>query len=98
MLNSTVSAWHKDWFKILNKLSYLESTFFFQVPGGMLAERKGGKRPFGIGILLASIFTLLSPFAARVGGRTAFAAIRAAEGLAEGEVTFLYYKNRILYF
>ena len=38
-----------------------------QIPGGMLAERYGGKLIFGLGILVTSVFTILTPLAARGG-------------------------------
>ena len=38
-----------------------------QIPGGMLAERYGGKLVFGLGILVTSVFTILTPLAAQGG-------------------------------
>ena len=38
-----------------------------QIPGGVLAERFGGKLVFGLGILVTSVFTILTPLAARGG-------------------------------
>ncbi len=58
-----------------------------QIPGGLLSERRGGKWPFGLGVLCTSVLTLASPLAARWGGAWGFALVRAAEGLGEG-VTF----------
>lgn len=36
-----------------------------QIPGGFVAERYGGKVPFGLGLGLASAITLLNPIAAK---------------------------------
>lgn len=49
---------------------YVLGSFFYgyvitQLPGGRLAELFGGKWIFGIGILVTSIFTLLTPIAAK---------------------------------
>lgn len=57
-----------------------------QIPGGRLAEIWGGKWLFGVGVLITSIFTILTPLAASWGAG-AFAAVRVLEGLGEG-VTF----------
>ncbi|XP_046394203.1 sialin-like isoform X2 [Ischnura elegans] len=65
------------------------SSFFWgyvltQVPGGMLAEKIGGKHLVGFGIFITSILTLLTPAAAHLGGSTAVIALRVLEGLGEG--------------
>jgi ACS family sodium-dependent inorganic phosphate cotransporter-like MFS transporter 5 len=36
-----------------------------QLPGGIIAQKYGGKWPLGIGILITAIFALLTPIAAR---------------------------------
>ncbi|GFN92514.1 vesicular glutamate transporter 3 [Plakobranchus ocellatus] len=56
-----------------------------QVPGGWLATRFGGKRVFGLGMLLTSILTLLTPVAAR-SSVYLLMAVRVVEGLGEGVV------------
>lgn len=58
-----------------------------QIPGGILAEKYGGKYVLGIGILLTDFFSMLTPLAARHGGSGAVIAMRVLTGLAEG-VTF----------
>lgn len=58
-----------------------------QIPGGMAAERRGGKWLFGLGVAATAALTTLTPAAARRGGKWALVAVRAAEGLGEG-VTF----------
>lgn len=57
-----------------------------QIPGGRLAETLGGKLVYGIGVFLTSIFTLLTPIAARE-SFSALVVVRILEGLGEG-VTF----------
>ena len=57
-----------------------------QLPGGRLAEKYGGKRLYGGGILITSIFTLLTPLAATI-SLPLFVIVRVIEGFGEG-VTF----------
>ena len=59
-----------------------------QIPGGILAEKYGGKYVFGIGILLTDLFCLLTPLAARTGGAGAVIAVRVLTGLAQVEIIF----------
>lgn len=54
------------------------------VPGGVLAERFGGKYTLGLGILSTAIFTLLTPLAVESGGAYALIALRILMGLGEG--------------
>ncbi|XP_034241862.1 sialin-like [Thrips palmi] len=70
---------------------FILSGFFYgyavgQLPGGLLAERLGGKLVFGVGTLGTALLTIASPFLARAGGGWFFA-VRLLEGLFEG-VTF----------
>ncbi|KAL1117414.1 hypothetical protein AAG570_004740 [Ranatra chinensis] len=53
------------------------------IPGGLLADRFGGKQTLGLGILTTAILTLLTPLAARAGSNWMIA-IRFLEGLGEG--------------
>jgi MFS transporter, ACS family, solute carrier family 17 (sodium-dependent inorganic phosphate cotransporter), member 5 len=53
-----------------------------QIPGGLLAERFGGKWVFGLGTLFTAVFSLLSPVAAR-SSLELFIAVRVLTGLAE---------------
>ncbi len=67
------------------------SSFFYgylatQIAGGWLADRYGGKRVLGAGVLLWSLFTVLTPPAATAGFAVLFLA-RVAMGMGEG-VTF----------
>ena len=54
-----------------------------QIPGGILAERYGGKIVFGTGIALTTLCCLLTPLAAH-GGVGTMIAIRILTGLSEG--------------
>lgn len=64
---------------------YILGSFFYgyivtQIPGGRLAEIFGGKWIFGIGVLITSVFTLLTPLAAKL-SVYALIAVRVIEGL-----------------
>jgi len=54
-----------------------------QLPGGLLAERFGGKYVFGLGVFFTGFFSLLMPIAARW-NLTAFIVVRVLTGAAEG--------------
>jgi MFS family permease len=54
-----------------------------QIPGGILAEKYGGKYVLGLGILLTDFFSVLTPLAARQGGANAVIVMRVLTGLAE---------------
>lgn len=54
-----------------------------QIPGGRVAERIGGSRTFGCGILLNSMLTMLTPICA-FHSLTALVCIRVLQGLASG--------------
>ncbi|XP_069685198.1 putative inorganic phosphate cotransporter isoform X2 [Periplaneta americana] len=65
------------------------SSFFWgyiitHIPGGILAEKFGGKYALGLGILSTAVFTLLTPLAATEGGAGWLIAVRVIEGLGEG--------------
>ncbi|XP_068085916.1 sialin [Anabrus simplex] len=69
----------------------LLSCFFYgytvgQVPGGLLAEKFGGKLVFGLGIFIPSILTVISPFSVWLAEELLFV-VRVLIGLAAG-VTF----------
>ena len=51
-----------------------------QIPGGWLADRYGGKRVFGIPLILSAILTLLFPVLARTSVYLVFA-VRILMGL-----------------
>ncbi|KAK3909172.1 Putative inorganic phosphate cotransporter [Frankliniella fusca] len=67
------------------------SSFYYgyvvsHLPGGVFADRFGGKHALGLGLLVTSVTTLLSPAAARIGSGYLIA-LRIIMGLGEG-VTF----------
>lgn len=51
-----------------------------------MAELFGGKKIYGLGVLMTALFTLLSPIAARI-NFPLFIAVRVLEGM--GEVSYL---------
>lgn len=61
-----------------------------QVPGGMLAERIGGKWPFGIGMLITALFSLLTPWAART-GKGMLIVVRVIQGLGEVSISVTHF-------
>ncbi|KAL5233845.1 hypothetical protein ACI65C_001255 [Semiaphis heraclei] len=65
------------------------SSFFWgyvitQMPGGMLADTYGGKATLGLGMLLSSIGTIITPVVARSYGPEALIILRLIIGLAQG--------------
>ncbi|XP_011506437.1 PREDICTED: sialin-like isoform X2 [Ceratosolen solmsi marchali] len=54
------------------------------IPGGMIAEKFGGKYTLGLGILWNAIFTILTPLGVKLGGATALIVLRVLVGLAQG--------------
>nr|XP_018897001.1 PREDICTED: putative inorganic phosphate cotransporter isoform X2 [Bemisia tabaci] len=67
--------------KILSAFYY--GYIFTHIPGGLLSEKFGGKYTLGLGIFSTAIFTLLTPWAARMGSDELIA-LRFIEGLGEG--------------
>lgn len=53
------------------------------LPGGLLAEKFGGKWTVGLGLLLTSVATVLTPWAVSVGGAVGLFIIRVIEGCGE---------------
>lgn len=67
---------------------FILSAFYYgyivtHLPGGMLAERFGGKYTLGFGVLSTAVFTLLTPWAVDFGGATGLIILRVLEGLGE---------------
>ena len=63
------------------------SSFFYgyiltQIPGGFLATRFSGKHVFGLGVVLTSVLTLLTPVAATT-NIWLLVALRVLEGICE---------------
>ncbi|KAG4078473.1 hypothetical protein HA402_009185 [Bradysia odoriphaga] len=54
------------------------------LPGGLLAEKFGGKYTLGLGILSTAVFTLLTPICVEWGGSTSLIVLRVLMGLGEG--------------
>ncbi|XP_075973406.1 putative inorganic phosphate cotransporter [Anticarsia gemmatalis] len=54
------------------------------VPGGMLAERFGGKWVLGGGLLSTAICTFITPITVKLGGAYALFVLRVIEGFGEG--------------
>lgn len=74
-------------FSILIISGWILAAFFYgyfitQVPGGWLAERIGGKWVFGIGVVMTSVFTLVTPLAA-LSSVKLLIAVRVLEGFFE---------------
>ena len=70
--------------------SFFYGNIIGQIPGGLLAERFGGKWVFLLGILFASIVTILTPLGASL-GVGAFIGLRALQGL--GNVSRIVYET-----
>ncbi|XP_031765380.1 putative inorganic phosphate cotransporter [Galleria mellonella] len=71
---------------------FLLSAFYYgyvltHLPGGILAEKFGGKWTVGVGLLCTSLATILTPCAVGIGGATGLFIIRVIEGAGEGTVT-----------
>ena len=76
-----------DWSEELQ--GFILSSFYIgyiitHIPGGLLAERYGGKWVLSLGILSTAIFTILTPVAIQEGGSTALIIVRILMGLGEG--------------
>lgn len=74
----------------------LLSSFYYgyvltHVPGGMLAERFGGKWVLGLGLLSTAVCTIVTPAVVKMGGAPALFALRVIEGL--GEVSLVWNFN-----
>lgn len=57
-----------------------------QIPGGMLAERYGGKHTLGFGMLVSTICTILIPKVASEAGATGIIVLRFLIGLGQGPI------------
>ena len=76
-------------------IGWVLSAFFFgyiitQIPGGYLAGRYGGRFVYGIGILMTSVLTLLTPLAAEI-HIGALIGLRVLEGFFEVSTTYILY-------
>lgn len=64
------------------------SSFYYgyvltHIPGGIMAERFGGKWVLGLGLLSTAVCTIITPIAVKSGGATALFILRVVEGLGE---------------
>lgn len=71
------------------------SSFFWgyvvtQMPGGMLADKYGGKATLGLGMLFSSIGTIITPVVARSYGPEALIILRLIIGLAQVPMDFIF--------
>ena len=66
--------------------SFYAAYMLTQIYGGALSDRIGGKMVLGVGLIVWSIFTIITPFAAAA-GFTALILARLGMGLGEG-ITF----------
>ncbi|CAB0013976.1 unnamed protein product [Nesidiocoris tenuis] len=83
---STVKDQGYDWDEA--NQGVILSAFYYgylvtHVPGGILAQRYGGKQTLGLGILSTAILTIVTPFVADMGS-TAMVILRVLMGLCEG--------------
>lgn len=70
------------------------SSFYYgyvltHIPGGMMAERFGGKWVLGLGLLSTAFCTTITPIAVKSGGATALFILRVVEGLGEVMILIL---------
>ena len=76
-----------DWSEELQGIilgSFFWGYVISHIPGGILAEKYGGKYTLSLGILSTAIFTLLTPLAIDIGGAPLLILVRFLEGLGEG--------------
>lgn len=71
------------------------SSFFWgyvvtQMPGGMLADKYGGKATLGLGMLFSSVGTIITPVVARSYGPEALIILRLIIGLAQVPMDFIF--------
>ncbi|XP_065213583.1 putative inorganic phosphate cotransporter isoform X2 [Planococcus citri] len=86
---------HSSWKTQVGQFEWSETTqgvilsaFYYgyiltHIPGGLLAQKFGGKHTLGFGILSTALFTLLTPIVAYQGS-TALIILRFLEGVGEG--------------
>ncbi|KAK3087918.1 hypothetical protein FSP39_012439, partial [Pinctada imbricata] len=64
--------------------SFFYGYIITQIPGGQLAEKFGGKKMFGFGVLVTAVLSMLTPVVARSLGVGGFIALRVLIGIGEG--------------
>ncbi|XP_018911132.1 putative inorganic phosphate cotransporter isoform X2 [Bemisia tabaci] len=85
----TAETYEFDWDEEIQGM--ILSAFFWgyvlsQIPGGVLADRYGGKKTLGFGMGLSITCTLLTPYFARTFGHRGMVLIRFILGLGQGPV------------
>lgn len=71
------------------------------LPGGVLAEKFGGKYSLGLGILSTAVFTLITPMVVKAGDWPWLIVLRVFVGFGEvRNVRYIYFssKQQFLYF
>lgn len=63
------------------------------LPGGILAEKFGGKYSLGLGVLSTAIFTMLTPWVARTGDWKMLVLLRIMVGLGEVSTLIIHGNN-----
>ncbi|KAL7294278.1 hypothetical protein TKK_0012293 [Trichogramma kaykai] len=64
--------------------SFFWGYIFTHLPGGLIADRYGGKHTLGIGILLTALFTIATPLTVYYGDWLGLIILRVLMGLGEG--------------
>lgn len=64
--------------------SFIWGYIVIQIPGGLLAEKFGGKYTLGLGIFCTAIFTFLIPIVVDAYGSAGLIVLRVLMGLGEG--------------
>ncbi|XP_015436491.1 PREDICTED: putative inorganic phosphate cotransporter isoform X1 [Dufourea novaeangliae] len=87
--NNTVSTDAKLYHWDVFTQGIILSSFYWgyvitHLPGGMLAEKFGGKHSLGLGILATALFTLITPVVVEFGESTGLIILRVLMGLCEG--------------
>ena len=85
------------------KSGIILAAFFYgyvttQIPGGILAERFGGKRLLLFGILWTAVLTIFTPIFTRLGDFPAIVAVRILEGIGEVRFVRSFHQGRRLTF
>ncbi|CAH0397954.1 unnamed protein product [Chilo suppressalis] len=76
-----------DWSEATQGLilgSFYYGYILTHIPGGMLAEKFGGKWVLGLGLLSTAICTIITPITVKMGGAPALFVLRVIEGFGEG--------------
>ena len=78
---------HKDSWCVVFYIGQVLGSFFYgyiltQIPGGLLAQRIGGRWVFGIGIMMTGVLTLFTQLAANT-SVWLLVTVRALEGFFE---------------